>query len=140
MKRMAILGIGSQPPAPKAWYVFSCAGYESYPRWVTSHYIRQIKQLNTLNLTFQTLNRGDLLRRYVPKPEDVRFTPILDVPPLAWPKPAPADHLCLWLACSRVLCRDSRHCNGPNAPCVFEQPDVKRPLLEAVVRATFGRR
>ena len=85
-----------------------------------------------------------------PKPEDVRFTPTLDVPPLALPKPVPTDpvaarraeaeHLCLWLACSRVLCRDSRHCHGPNAPCLFEQPDVKRPLLEAVVRATFGPR
>ena len=76
-----------------------------------------------------------------PKPEEVRFVAKLDLPPLDWPKRAPidhelaerrtkAEHLCLWLGCSRVLCRRTRHCLGPNATCIFEMPEVDRPLLE----------
>ena len=87
----------------------------------------------------------DLPRRYrpPPKPEEERFEPKLAAPPLAWPEPAPADpyaarraradHLCLWLACRRALCRRTRHCRGPFATCVFEHPDVKTPLLESVL-------
>ena len=75
-----------------------------------------------------------------PKPEAVPFVAKLDCPPLDLPLPEPVDrllaarraraeHLCLWLGCSRALCRRSRHCHGPNALCVFEMPDVAAPLL-----------
>ncbi|MDE2291193.1 MAG: hypothetical protein KGL53_03850, partial [Elusimicrobia bacterium] len=42
---------------------------------------------------------------------------------------ARAEHLCLWLGCSKALCRRTRHCHGPHAACVFEMPDVAQPLL-----------
>jgi len=83
-------------------------------------------------------------RRYRPPPDpnEERFVPKLAVPPLAFPASAPddpyaarrarADHLCLWLACSRVVCRRARRCVAPRAPCAFEQADVKTPLLESV--------
>ncbi len=77
-----------------------------------------------------------------PDPNEERFVPKLAAPPLEFPKPAPddpylgrrarADHLSLWLACSRVVCRRARRCVAPRAPCWFEQPDVDRPLLESV--------
>lgn len=81
-------------------------------------------------------------RRSRPKPQpgEERFVARLDSPPLAWPAPAKADpyaarrakaeHLCLWMACSRVVCRRARHCRGAHAACVFEMADVERPLLE----------
>lgn len=76
-----------------------------------------------------------------PHPSEVRIVPELPHPPLVPPRRAApdvierrrarADHLCLWIACGRVVCRDSRHCRGLRAACVFEMPDVKDPLLEA---------
>jgi hypothetical protein len=74
----------------------------------------------------------------------VRFVARLDLPPLDsafWPprqgradpvfgRRVKADRLCLWLACSRALCRSARHCVGTHALCIFEQGDVKRPLLD----------
>jgi hypothetical protein len=85
-----------------------------------------------------------------PDPADERFVAKLAVPPLDWPNPVPADftaqrraeaeHLCLWMACSRVVCRRGRHCLGARAECVFENAEVKRPILEEVVRATYGPR
>jgi hypothetical protein len=80
-----------------------------------------------------------------PDPRDVRFVPKLDHPPLDPPRVPPpdriaarrarAEHLCLWLGCSRVLCRNSRRCHGPGAPCVFEQAAVRTPLLEEIAGA-----
>jgi hypothetical protein len=77
--------------------------------------------------------------RPAPKPGEERFVPKLAAPPLAFPRPAPADpyaarraraeRLCLWLACSRVLCRRARRCVAPRAPCVFDLPQVTRPIL-----------
>ena len=75
-----------------------------------------------------------------PKPEEVRFVAKLDCPPLDMPqreridplvakRRAHAEHFCLWLGCSRALCRRARHCHGPNAACVFEMADVAAPLL-----------
>ena len=74
-----------------------------------------------------------------PDPREVRFQPKLTVAPFVPPKRqrlseidvrrAKADHLCLWLACSRALCRRTRHCLGIHALCVFEQEEVDRPLL-----------
>ncbi len=75
-----------------------------------------------------------------PDPREVRFVAKLDCPPLDLPLPEPidhelarrrthAEHLCLWLGCSRALCRRARHCLGPDALCVFEQDEVDRPLL-----------
>ena len=75
-----------------------------------------------------------------PKPEEVRFVAKLDCPPLDMPLPEPidhelagrrakAEHFCLWLGCSRALCRRARHCLGTHADCVFEQDDVSAPLL-----------
>ena len=75
-----------------------------------------------------------------PKPEEVRFVATLAAPPLDLPLPervdrrlvarrARAEHLCLWLGCSRALCRRTRHCLGPHAACVFEMADVAAPLL-----------
>ena len=75
-----------------------------------------------------------------PKPEAVPFVAKLDAVPLDKPSPVPVDrvvavrraraeHLCLWLGCSRALCRRARHCHGPGATCVFEQADVAAPLL-----------
>ncbi len=86
-----------------------------------------------------------------PQPNEVRFEPKLEAPPLDLPKPpatdpalaarrARADHLCLWLACSRALCRRARRCLGPHAACVFEQAEVDRPLLEEIVQGPAGRR
>jgi hypothetical protein len=74
----------------------------------------------------------------------VRFVARLDLPPFEPPRQGradrradpvigrrvEADRLCLWLACSRALCRSVRHCVGTRALCVFEQDDVKRPLLD----------
>jgi hypothetical protein len=79
-----------------------------------------------------------------PDPREVRFVARLDLPPfdsVFWPprrgrgdpvftRRVEADRLSLWLACSRALCRSARHCVGTSALCVFEQDDVKRPLLE----------
>jgi hypothetical protein len=75
-----------------------------------------------------------------PDPREVRFVPQLDHPPLAPPNPGRSDavfvrrvraeHLCLWLDCRRALCRSSRHCVGTSALCVFEQAEVRAPLLE----------
>lgn len=75
-----------------------------------------------------------------PNPREIPFEPKLEAPPLDLPRRAPADpvaarraraeHLCLWLACRRALCRRRRRCLGTHAFCVFEQDDVKRPLLE----------
>ena len=76
-----------------------------------------------------------------PKPEEVPFVAKLAVPPLDLPRPAPidlelakrrthAERYCLWLGCSKALCRRARHCLGPGAACVFEMPDVAAPLLE----------
>ena len=75
-----------------------------------------------------------------PNPREVRFVAKLDKPALAPPRlgrgdpvftrRVAADPLCLWLACSRVLCRSARHCVGTSALCVFEQEDVVRPLLD----------
>ena len=70
---------------------------------------------------------------------EIAFEPQLEHPPLTLP-PHPerdpvytrrvqADRLCLWLACSRALCRSGRHCNGTYATCVFENPGVVDPLL-----------
>ncbi len=84
-----------------------------------------------------------------PKPEEVRFAPKLAAAPLDRPKPAPVDrallarraraeHLCLWMGCSRALCRRARHCLGPHADCVFEMEDVTAPILQAVVEAGSG--
>ena len=74
-----------------------------------------------------------------PDPREVRFVAKLDAPPLALAKPEPptevdqrrakAEHLCLWLGCSRALCRRTRHCLCTYALCVFEQDDVAAPLL-----------
>jgi hypothetical protein len=74
-----------------------------------------------------------------PDPREVRIKPNLIHPPLELPRrPAPdaiaarrarADRLCLWIACGRVVCRESRHCRGARAACVFELPDVRDPLL-----------
>ena len=75
-----------------------------------------------------------------PDPREVRFVAKLAVAPLDLPRPAPidhelakrrtkAEHLCLWLGCSRALCRRARHCLGTHADCVFEQDDVSAPLL-----------
>ena len=84
------------------------------------------------------------ITRRVPPPDppanEVRFVAELAVAPLDLPKPvrvdpliekrrAKAEHLCLWLGCARVLCRRSRHCHGRGAPCVFEQNEVRAPLL-----------
>jgi hypothetical protein len=86
--------------------------------------------------------------RPAPRPEDERFVPVLIHPPLDLPKPAPADpfapsraraeHLCLWLACSRVLCRNSRHCHGRQVNCLAENGEPPRPLLEQVGRTFSG--
>jgi hypothetical protein len=86
--------------------------------------------------------------RPAPRPEDERFVPVLIHPPLDLPKPAPpdpfapsrarAEHLCLWLACSRVLCRNSRHCHGRAVNCLAEIGEPPRPLLESVGRRTFS--
>jgi hypothetical protein len=57
-------------------------------------------------------------------PDDERV-----VPKLAGRR-ARAEHLCLWLACTRAICRRTRHCRGREALCVFENPEVTRPLLE----------
>jgi hypothetical protein len=75
-----------------------------------------------------------------PDPREVRFVARLDLPPIDPPRLGradpvlgrriEADRLCLWLACSRALCRSARHCVGTSATCVFEQDDVKRPLLD----------
>ncbi len=75
-----------------------------------------------------------------PDPREVRFVPVLTAAPLVPPKRqrptvvdarrAKAEHLCLWFGCSRALCRRARRCVGRNALCVFEQADVKRPILE----------
>ncbi|HZP20138.1 MAG TPA: hypothetical protein VFB16_07995 [Bauldia sp.] len=75
-----------------------------------------------------------------PDPREVRFAPKLALPPLDLPKRGQGDpvftrrveaeRLCLWLACRRALCRSSRHCTGPHAACLFEQPEVLSPLLE----------
>ena len=72
-------------------------------------------------------------------PREVRFVAKLAVEPLTLPRPAPhtpvearrakAEHLCLWLGCSRALCRRARHCLGTHALCVFEQADVRAPLI-----------
>ena len=80
--------------------------------------------------------------------EDERFVPVLEHPPLDLPRPAPSDpfaaeraraeHLCLWLACSRVLCRNSRHCHGRQVNCLAENGEPQRPLLESVTRGPFG--
>jgi hypothetical protein len=85
-------------------------------------------------------------RQRQPKPEEERFRPTLAVPALDAPRrqrPDPietrrarAEHLCLWMGCTRVLCRNSRRCLGRNAMCVFEQADVERPLLDALVEST----
>ncbi len=75
-----------------------------------------------------------------PKPEEVPFVAKLAVEPLDSPKREPVDrvvaarraraeHLCLWLGCSRALCRRARHCLGPHGSCVFEMEDVAAPLL-----------
>ena len=75
-----------------------------------------------------------------PKPEEELFVPKLAAEPLDWPKPPPVDrvlaarrakaeHLCLWMGCSRALCRRARHCLGPHAACVFEMPEVRSPIL-----------
>jgi hypothetical protein len=74
-----------------------------------------------------------------PDPREVRFVAKLHAPPLALTKPEPptevdarrakAEHFCLWLGCSRALCRSARHCLGTHALCVFEQDDVSAPLL-----------
>ncbi len=75
-----------------------------------------------------------------PDPREVRFVAQLDLPPFDPPRlgsrdpvftrRVEADRLCLWLACPRALCRSARHCVGTSALCVFEQEDVKRPLLD----------
>ena len=75
-----------------------------------------------------------------PDPREVRFVARLDLPAFEPPRlgaPDPvftrrveADRLCLWLACSRGLCRSARHCVGTHALCVFEQENVQRPLLD----------
>ncbi len=75
-----------------------------------------------------------------PNPREVRFVAKLAQPPFVPPKlgrgdpvytrRVEADRLCLWLACSRALCRSARHCVGTSALCVFEQEDVARPLLD----------
>jgi len=85
-----------------------------------------------------------------PDPRNVRFASQLEAAPLDSPKRravdetaarrASADHLCLWLGCARVLCRQARRCVGRSALCVFEQEEVKRPILEEVVQAGFGPR
>ncbi len=72
-------------------------------------------------------------------PREVRFVAKLAVEPFVPPKierptvvdarRAKADELCLWLACSRALCRRARHCLGTHALCVFEQDEVDQPLL-----------
>jgi hypothetical protein len=85
------------------------------------------------------------MTRYRPPPPDPReepFVPKLAAEPLKWPESKPrdpyeaqrmkAEHLCLWLACNRALCRRVRRCVGPNAECVHIQRDVKRPLLGSV--------
>ena len=75
-----------------------------------------------------------------PPANEVRFVAALDVAPLNVPQPgrgdplvakrrAKAEHLCLWLGCARVLCRRARHCHGRSALCVFEQEEVRAPLL-----------
>jgi hypothetical protein len=85
-----------------------------------------------------------------PRPEEKLFEPRLDAPPLAWPALAPrdfyagrrnrAEHLCLFMACRRMKCRDARRCLGERADCVLENPEVKTPILEEIVPATNGPR
>ena len=55
--------------------------------------------------------------------------PKVERPTMVDARRAKAEHLCLWLGCSRALCRRARHCLGTNALCVFEQAEVDRPLL-----------
>lgn len=74
-----------------------------------------------------------------PDPREVRFVAKLTAEPLALsPRETPtladkrrakAEHFCLWLGCSRALCRRARHCLGTHALCVFEMDDVAAPLL-----------
>jgi hypothetical protein len=88
--------------------------------------------------------------RRPPDPREEPFIPKLKAEPFMWPESAPVDplaarraraeHLCLWLACDRALCRRARRCVGPNAECVRLQRDVKRPLLEEVAGPGEGPR
>jgi hypothetical protein len=81
-------------------------------------------------------------RHRSPDPRAEPFVPKLKAEPFKWPASKPrdpyearrmqADHLCLWLACNRALCRRVRRCVGPHAECVHLQRDVKRPLLDSV--------
>jgi hypothetical protein len=74
-----------------------------------------------------------------PDPRDVRFVARLDLPPFDPPRLAradpiyerrvEADRLCMWMACRRKLCRESRCCNGTLATCIFENPDIVDPIL-----------
>ena len=72
---------------------------------------------------------------------EVPFEPELEHPPLTLPprtdrhrdlvyeRRLEANRLCLWMACRRALCRETRHCNGTLATCIFEHPDIVDPLL-----------
>jgi hypothetical protein len=76
-----------------------------------------------------------------PNPREVPFEPQLDHPPLTLPsrtdrqrdlvyeRRVEADRLCMWMACRRKLCRESRRCNGTLATCIFENPDIVDPIL-----------
>jgi hypothetical protein len=84
-----------------------------------------------------------IIRRYrLPvKLRETPFEPQLEHPPLTLPsrtdserdliyeRRVEADRLCMWMACRRKLCRESRRCNGTLATCIFENPDIVDPIL-----------
>jgi hypothetical protein len=79
------------------------------------------------------------ISRHATNPREALVEPQLEHPPLTLP-PRPerdliyerrveADRLCMWMACRRKLCRETRHCSGTLASCIFENPEIVDPIL-----------
>lgn len=74
-----------------------------------------------------------------PNPRETLVSSQLDHAPLTLPqrpsrdpvyeRRTEAERLCLWMACRRKLCRETRHCAGTYATCLFENPDIVDPIL-----------